>query len=374
MKKLLCVTLIILTFYGGVFGCAKSSGNTSQSSTYVDRVSSVASKAALSVADFGSITYKTPMTWAKKAGPDNQTIYYYPDHGGSVVVSKMPDIEDFKIERDSEALLNGFFSIFDQHEVTEKQEFVVGVYPALKVKYKTVLDGDECLGVLALFGYKQDVFFASYTDIDSPNFNADEFNAFLSSIRYTNVTSSETSAPSSQSAPKPNTNSSSKTPSPKPQSSAAPSAPPPSTPSITASQKNAVEMAKSYLNYSAFSFEGLISQLEYEKFSRADATYGADHCGANWNQQAVKSAKEYLNYSAFSYQGLVDQLVYEKFTTSQAKYGADQCGADWNAQAVKAAKEYLEYSSFSRDGLIAQLEYEGFTHAQAVHGVEANGL
>ena len=27
------------------------------------------------------------------------------------------------------------------------------------------------------------------------------------------------------------------------------------------------------------------------------------------------------------------------FTSSQAKYGADYCGADWNQQALKKAKE-----------------------------------
>jgi len=72
-------------------------------------------------------------------------------------------------------------------------------------------------------------------------------------------------------------------------------------------------------------------------------------------------------------QGLIRQLEYEKFTSEQAKYGADNCGADWNEQAAKSAESYLEYTSFSRSGLISQLEYEGFTRAQAVYGAEANG-
>lgn len=142
----------------------------------------------------------------------------------------------------------------------------------------------------------------------------------------------------------------------------------------TVSQRNAVSKAKSYISYSAFSREGLIAQLEYEKFSHEDAVYGADHCGANWNEQALKKAKSYLGHSAFSYQGLIDQLEYEKFTPEQAKYGVDRCGANWNEQAAKKAKEYLSFTSFSRDGLIAQLEYEKFTHEQAVYGAEANGL
>lgn len=142
----------------------------------------------------------------------------------------------------------------------------------------------------------------------------------------------------------------------------------------TTGQKNALKSAKQYMNYSAFSYQGLIEQLEYEKYSHEDAVYAVNNCGADWNEQALKSAKSYLNYSAFSYSGLIGQLEYGKFTSDQAKYGADNCGADWNEQAAKSAKQYLNYSSFSRDSLISQLEYEGFTHDQAVYGAQANGL
>ena len=141
----------------------------------------------------------------------------------------------------------------------------------------------------------------------------------------------------------------------------------------TVGQKNALSSAKSYLDYSAFSYEGLIEQLEYEKFSPEDAAYAADNCGADWNEQAVASAKSYLNYSAFSYKGLIGQLEYDKFTTEQATYGADNCNADWNEQAAASGKTYLDYSSFSRDSLIEQLEYDGFTSEQAIYGVESNG-
>lgn len=90
-------------------------------------------------------------------------------------------------------------------------------------------------------------------------------------------------------------------------------------------------------------------------------------------RNAVRLAKEYLNYSAFSYQGLIDQLEYEQFSHQDAVYGADHCGADWYEQAAKLAESYLKYSAFSRNSLIEQLEYEGFTHDQAVYGVEKNG-
>ena len=103
-------------------------------------------------------------------------------------------------------------------------------------------------------------------------------------------------------------------------------------------EKNALKSAKSYLAFTAFSYKGLIGQLEYEGYSNSEATYAADNCGANWKEQALKNAISYLNYTAFSYKGLISQLEYEKYTHEEAVYGADNCGADWNEQAAKSAK------------------------------------
>lgn len=88
---------------------------------------------------------------------------------------------------------------------------------------------------------------------------------------------------------------------------------------------------------------------------------------------ALAKAKSYLDFTAFSYTGLIDQLEYEGFSTEEATYGADNCGADWNEQAAKKAKSYLEFTSFSRSGLIDQLLYDGFTQEQAEYGVTQNG-
>lgn len=90
-------------------------------------------------------------------------------------------------------------------------------------------------------------------------------------------------------------------------------------------------------------------------------------------KNALAKAKSYLDFMSFSYQGLIQQLEYEKFSLEDSTYGAKNCGADWNAQAAKKAKSYLEIMSFSRDGLIEQLEYDGFTYEQAAYGVSANG-
>lgn len=91
-------------------------------------------------------------------------------------------------------------------------------------------------------------------------------------------------------------------------------------------QINARRTAASYLSYSAFSRAGLIKQLEFEGFSNADATYGADAQNANWNAQAAKAAKSYLSYSGFSRSGLIDQLIFEGYTLEQATFGVDSTG------------------------------------------------
>lgn len=99
-----------------------------------------------------------------------------------------------------------------------------------------------------------------------------------------------------------------------------------STPSPTTGEKNALRSAREYLNFSAFSYTGLIKQLEYEGYSTEEATYAADNCNANWNEQAAKSAKEYLDMSSFSRQELINQLIYEGYTQEQAEYGVTQNG------------------------------------------------
>lgn len=150
--------------------------------------------------------------------------------------------------------------------------------------------------------------------------------------------------------------------------------PVPETSKQTVSQKNALNSAKNYLSFTAFSRSGLIKQLEFEGYSTEDATYGVDNTGANWMEQAVKSAKNYLNVISFSASGLVTQLKFEGFTAEEARYGVENCGADWMEQAAKSAKNYLNIMPFSRSGLIQQLEFEGFTNAQAVFGVNEAGL
>jgi Host cell surface-exposed lipoprotein len=108
-------------------------------------------------------------------------------------------------------------------------------------------------------------------------------------------------------------------------------APAPAKPTITVSQEQALASAKSYLDMgNGFSRAGLIRQLKFEKFSTADATWAADHSGANWYSQAVLSARGYIKLgTGFSRQSLIDQLTSpygEQYTLAQATYAANQVG------------------------------------------------
>ncbi|WP_423463617.1 Ltp family lipoprotein [Promicromonospora sp. MS192] len=97
-------------------------------------------------------------------------------------------------------------------------------------------------------------------------------------------------------------------------------------------------------------------------------------------QQAIATAEDYLDYQAFSRQGLIDQLSSEygdAFPVKDAEFAVDSLDVDWNEQAARAAQEYLDYDSFSRQGLIDQLSSkygDQFTVEQATYGVDQTGL
>lgn len=103
-------------------------------------------------------------------------------------------------------------------------------------------------------------------------------------------------------------------------------------PEIPLEEQMAVESALSYLDYSAFSEQGLIDQLssEYgEGFPVETATKAVESLDVDWNAEAVESANSYLDYSAFSRQGLIDQLTSEygeQFSVEQATFAANEVG------------------------------------------------
>lgn len=123
----------------------------------------------------------------------------------------------------------------------------------------------------------------------------------------------------------------------------------------------------------AKTFEAIIASFSIDQMAGVEIPIEEPTTQTIGQSNALETAYSYLSFMAFSYKGLIEQLEYEKFSHEDAVYAADHCGANWNEQAALSAKNYLDLMSFSRDGLIEQLEYEGFTHDQAVYGVEANG-
>ena len=97
---------------------------------------------------------------------------------------------------------------------------------------------------------------------------------------------------------------------------------------LSTGQRNAIESAENYLSFAAFSRSGLIEQLEFEGYSRADAKFAVDSLDVDWSEQAAKSAASYLEMSSFSLSALIDQLEFEGFTPEQAAYGANKAYDD----------------------------------------------
>jgi hypothetical protein len=102
---------------------------------------------------------------------------------------------------------------------------------------------------------------------------------------------------------------------------------------LSGPQKNAVQSAKQYLSFQAFSRDGLIHQLSSragDGYDIFDATVAVDSLKVDWNEQAAIAAIRYLEFMPFSCQGLKQQLssrAGEKFTAVQADYGAQKSGA-----------------------------------------------
>jgi hypothetical protein len=89
---------------------------------------------------------------------------------------------------------------------------------------------------------------------------------------------------------------------------------------------------------------------------------------------ARESARSYLDMSGFSRQGLIDQLSSEygdQYPIEIATAAVDSLNVDYNAEAVESAESYLEFMSFSRVGLVDQLSSaygDQYTREQAEHG------
>ena len=99
---------------------------------------------------------------------------------------------------------------------------------------------------------------------------------------------------------------------------------------MTSGQKNALKAGQNYLETLPFSKAGLIQQLSSsagDGYSKADATFAANHVDADWNKEAVEAAKHYLDTMPMSKDALIQQLsssAVDNYTWAQARYAASK--------------------------------------------------
>ncbi|MCD2493638.1 Ltp family lipoprotein [Lacrimispora sp. NSJ-141] len=303
--------------------------------------------------NFMGYTFSIPSNWT--VGDSTlDTVTFYPETGDAAAMlqfrcqsSPVSNFEELSEYEDD--FINGFSGGFDSFKAEKTETIEIAGEKALFIPFTAESSGSGWNGMVSVYvsHMAQNMFSIMYVCSDNTQYSYLEDCKEIMASAVIKVT--ETTAAESEMTPVE------------------------TTAEISLEQRNALKKANDYLSFSAFSYTGLIHQLEFEGFSTENATYAADNCGADWSQQAAKKAKDYLSFSAFSYTGLINQLEFEGFSTEEAASAVDCCGADWNEQAAKKAQDYLDYSSFSRQGLIDQLVFEGFTAEQAEYGVTAVG-
>ncbi|MEE0954334.1 MAG: Ltp family lipoprotein [Eubacterium sp.] len=127
----------------------------------------------------------------------------------------------------------------------------------------------------------------------------------------------------------------------------------------------ALEEAKTTLEYSSYSHDGLVEYLQYAGYTHEAAVYAADNVGADWKEEALESAEDYVEYSSMSESNLKEMLEFEEFTADEVSYAMDNIQVDYNAEAKEDLQSWKDYdSSMSDDKIREMMELDGFTDEQ----------
>lgn len=255
-------------------------------------------------------TYKIPSSWSKSIQGD--TTYYYRNDDdsmdGMIMIYKTELDESIMEPGSFDSYVEGFEESEEYLGETKKRDITIDGIDAKQMSAKTKIQGEESYIVSSVFDYDEGIVTFGFLTREKDQY-ADEYNAILESIDIIDNTSETTTEKSTTESTTEKVTTEKTT-----QKDTTP----------TTGEINALNSAYDYLDYSAFSRSGLIEQLEYEGYTNDEATYAADNCGADWNEQAVKSAQEYLDYGSFSKIRLIEQLEHEGFTKAQATYGVNQ--------------------------------------------------
>lgn len=258
------------------------------------------------------LSCEVPSTW-KKTDAEDDTTYFYVD-ANDTHAFLMVQFQDFDSSVMDESVQDGFLSgIADtvsdfsvlQQDLTKTSSNIPYAYAKVKGRLDDVASKMD----FSLFDVEEGFVCIGFLKADS--FDGDfssEYKNIINSVKIEKATAPVQTEEQAKLEPKQD------------------EAPANNAHTETIGQKNALNKAKSYLDFQAFSHKGLVEQLQYEGFSAEESQYGADNCGADWNEQAAKKAQSCLDFTSFSRSGLIEQLVYEGFTNEQAEYGVQAVG------------------------------------------------
>lgn len=139
-------------------------------------------------------------------------------------------------------------------------------------------------------------------------------------------------------------------------------------------RRNAIIRAEEYLEFSSFSFDSLVGQLVFEGFDKADAKYAVQSLDVDWKEQCRLSGELLLKNLVISHDKLIDILVNIGFSSEDATDYADNCNADWNEMALKFANESLEKDNLTKKEIIERLEFNKFTAEEVEYAIDNLGL
>ena len=318
MKKAKVLSIIgVLAIIAAFSGCSSGDSslvNTSNSEVKEPTIATTAAPQTALLSNIDTYTIEgmkidVPQAWSKSEKKPN---YYFYDKHGDMLYIHTDNLESLGFG-------DLFFESFKKGIKDETENYVEKSSEKTQIAdrlgyhfiYTSTLDGEKHYANVYVCFFEDrlySVYFSRKGDKQCSDFNETEQD-IISSIKfeYSSANQEEKQTTAEKTTEKPTEKATEKP-----------------TEAVSREYQNALKSAQSYLEYSAFSKEGLYEQLLYEKYPENASRYAVDNVKADWKEQAVKCAQSYLEYSAFSKEDLYDQLVYEKFTEEQARYAVNK--------------------------------------------------
>lgn len=301
-KKTLLSALILLTAIF-IFACNNPKNKTTKTEDPYNGYKQIKTSYGL--------TYKVPKKWKENSSNTDTDAYYYKNEIGSGDGMLYVSYSDFKGDITDDTVFESFSNGIkksDQYKNGFRSEYTeINKIPLMRFYYNMNTNNETFKTKAIIFNCKNGYVLIGMTSLPNSNYDS-YFKKITHSISLDEIENSESSAANPTTTTEPTTAETT--------TEATTEAYTP-----TVGEENALSKAYNYLDSMAFSKSGLIEQLEYEGFTKKEAKYAVNNCGANWKEQAVKKAAQYLSSQSFSRSGLIEQLEYEGFTSKQARYG-----------------------------------------------------